>query len=310
MKKLVIIFIIMFSVNCAISATQYTPLLDKLENSVYGFTYSNQDDTSRLSRLEESIYGQAKGDKHINERISDLKKDMSADLIGQEIAPKEDTFAEEQDAYKEELAQNEIPPAAANVDYPSINELERKIFKEEYKTKDLNSRLANLEKKVLDKTFETEPFASRVERLQAKIRPNSFMNNSIAQSLNNYYDGDIVELDKDYHLDSYGSPDFDYGSYNSGTIKPQRVNLASVEKSLYKTTFNNDNIDNRLTRLESTMFGTTFAEDTQDERISRISSAFNAQKTAKKYDTNRFGQNMSTAMQIGSILLMILACIL
>lgn len=309
MKKLITILFILLSINTGFCANSNSALFDKIENSIYGFTYSSEDEVSRLSRLEKSIYGESKKDKSINERITTIKRDMSADLIGQEITPKEDTFAEE-DTYKEELAQETMPPAAANVDYPSINELERKIFKQEFKTKDLNSRLANLEKESLGKTFETEPFASRVERLQAKIKPNSFMNNSIAQSSNNYYDGDIAELDKDYHLDSYGSPEFDYASYNSGTIKPQKVNLASVEKSLYKTTFNNDNIDNRLTRLETTMFGTTFAEDTQDERISRISSAFNAQKTAKKYDSNRFGQNMSTAMQIGSILLMILACIL
>lgn len=310
MKKLITILFILLSINTGFCANSNSALFDKIENSIYGFTYSSEDEVSRLSRLEKSIYGESKKDKSINERITAIKRDMSADLIGQEITPKEDTFAEEQDLYKEELAQETMPPAAANVDYPSINELERKIFKQEFKTKDLNSRLANLEKESLGKTFETEPFASRVERLQAKIKPNSFMNNSIAQSSNNYYDGDIVELDKDYHLDSYSSPDFDYESYNSRNIKPQRVNLASVEKSLFKTTFNNDNIDNRLTRLESTMFGTTFAEDTQDERISRISSAFNAQKSANKYDSNKFGQNMSTAMQIGSILLMILACIL
>lgn len=39
-----------------------------------------------------------------------------------------------------------MPPAGANVDYPSINELERKVFNQEFKNQDLNSRLANLEK--------------------------------------------------------------------------------------------------------------------------------------------------------------------
>ena len=33
-------------------------------------------------------------------------------------------------------------------------------------------------------------------------------------------------------------------------------------------------------------------------------------ETASKYDSNKFSQNMATAMQIGTILLMILACVL
>ena len=69
-------------------------------------------------------------------------------------------------------------------------------------------------------------------------------------------------------------------------------------------------MDNRLSRLESTMFGPTFNSDTQEDRLNRISSAYKAQKTASRYDSNKFSQNMATAMQIGTILLMILACVL
>ena len=93
-------------------------------------------------------------------------------------------------------------------------------------------------------------------------------------------------------------------------IKPEKVNIASVEKSIFKKSFNGDNMDNRLSRLESTMFGTTFNSDTQEDRLNRISSAYKAQKTASRYDSNKFSQNMATAMQIGTILLMILACVL
>ena len=234
---------------------------------------------------------------------------MSADLIGHEITPKEDTFMEEDDSYKEEkFAQNSVPPAGANVDYPSINELEKEIFKQEFKTKDLNSRLASLEQKSLGKTYESEPFSARVERLQAKIKPKSFMNNSIAQSSNGFYDEDVVQLDKNYKLDEYQPPEFDYDAYNSRNAKP--TNLATVEKAIFKRTFANDNMDNRLSRLESTMFGTTFATDSENDRLRRISSAYKATKSASKYDSNKFSQNMATAMQIGTLLLMILACVL
>ena len=299
MKKYILVISVLLSINCAIATSQYSAVLDKLENSLYGFTYTTSDDASRLSRIEESVYGQSRPNKSINERIANLNKDMSVEQIGHEITPKEDTFAEEQ-----------MPPAGANVDYPSINELERQVFNKEFKNQDLNSRLANLEKKSLGQTYDNDPFSSRVERLQAKLKPKSFMDNNIAQSSNDFYDGDTITLDKNYSLDEYQPPEFDYDAYNARNIKPERVNLASVEKSIFKKSFNGDSTDNRLSRLESTMFGTTFNTDTQEDRLNRIASAYKAQKTASRYDSNKFSQNMATAMQIGTILLMILACVL
>lgn len=310
MKKFIVALVVfILSINISFAASQYSAILDNIENSIYGFTYTTSDDDSRLSRIEESVYGQSKAGKSVAERVSSLKKDMAADLIGQEIAPKEDTFAEEQDKYKEEKIA-EIPPAGANVDYPSINELEKKVFKKEFKNQDLNSRLANLEKQSLGKTFDNDPFSSRVERLQAKIKPKSFMDNSIAQSSNDFYDGQTIPLDKNYNLDSYHSPEFDYDEYNSTPKSPQRINLASVEKSIFKRVFNNESNNARLTRLESTMFGTTFDSDSEQERINRVASAYKAAKSASRYDSNKFSQNMGTAMQIGTMILMILACIL
>ena len=58
------------------------------------------------------------------------------------------------------------------------------------------------------------------------------------------------------------------------------------------------------------MFGTNFTSDDNETRINRISSAYKAQKSAAKYDTNKFSQNITTAVQIGTLLLMVLACIL
>ena len=308
MKKFVFILSLFLAVNCAF-ASQYTSQLDKLENSVFGFTYSD-DDTSRLTRLEQTIYGEGKsGD--ISKRISALNKDMSADLIGQEIEPVEDTFADK-DMYvpEEQFARDYVAPAAANVDYPSINELEKSVFKKEFKSKNIDDRLSALEKETFGQSYVNDAFFDRVDRLQAKIKPKSFMENALAQSSNSYFDGDIIPLDKDYNLEEYGSPSFDYDEYNARHQAPSRVNLASVERSMFKKSFTKEEIDTRLTRLENTMFGTTFEDDTQQNRINRIASAYKAQKTANKYDSNKFTQNMAAATQIGMLILMILACVL
>ena len=88
------------------------------------------------------------------------------------------------------------------------------------------------------------------------------------------------------------------------------MSLSSIEKAIYKTKYENEPTSQRLSRIESSVFGTNFSQDSESERIARISSAINAQQSAKRYDSNRFGQNMATAMQIGTIILMVLACIL
>ncbi len=306
MKKLFIILSLLLIANCSI-ASQYSATLDKIENSVFGFTYMD-DDENRLTRLEQSVYGESKSGS-IDKRISNLSKDMAADSIGKEITPKEDTFADDEIYSPSDRFADYTPPKAANVDYPSINELERELFKQEYKNKDLNERLSSLEQKALGKIYNNDAFSTRVERLQEKIKPKSFMDNSIAQSSNDYYDGDTIPLDH-YNLDEYHSPDFDYESYNARHTPPAKVNLASVERSMFKKSFTKEDIDNRLTRLENTMFGTTFTSDTQQQRINRIASAYKATKTAGKYDSNKFTQNMAAATQIGMLILMILACVL
>ena len=113
-------------------------------------------------------------------------------------------------------------------------------------------------------------------------------------------------MNQNYHLDQYGSPDIDYGNYNNfdfpqeddyfsssapapNVFKPgKQMSLSSIEKALYKTKFENESTAARLSRIESSVFGTNFSNDSESERIARISSAINAQKSARRYDSNKF----------------------
>ena len=180
------------------------------------------------------------------------------------------------------------------------------------------------------KTYESEDLSTRVDRLKAEIKPKNFMANKIAQQENDFYDSDIDKLNQNYHLDRYGTP-FDYDAYNNrnnsmrypdysdyddfttgnNVFKSSKpLNISTIEKTLYKTKFENEPMTSRLSRIESSVFGTSFSGDNESERIARISSAIQAQKSAKRYDSNKFGQNMATAVQIGTLILMVLACIL
>jgi len=307
-------------------ASQNSALFDKIEKSLYGFTYSNESDTARLNRIEKTVYG-VESNGQAQSRIAKLRKDLSADLIGQEIEPKEDTLASEEDSW----VFDKEPAEASKMNYPAINELEKHVFNKEFKEKDIKTRLSNLETKTFGKTYANDDLATRVDRLKAEVRPQNFMSNGLQQQENGFYNDTVSKMDQDYHLDQYGTPDIDYDSFNSGNnfsfpqeddyyssssqggniFKPSRkLSLSNIEKTLYNTKFENESTDSRLSRIESSVFGTNFANDSESERIARISSAINAQKSAKRYDSNKFSQNMATAVQIGTLILMVLACIL
>jgi hypothetical protein len=323
-KTIILLLLISLLAPCANCDTT----LDKIENKLYGFEYSNDTETQRLNRIEESVYGKTFSGQN-SARLAKLKKDLNADLIGQEISPKEYTLLEDDE--DESWMTSAEKEEAAKMDYPIINEMEQQVFNKMFKNDDIKKRLSSLESKTFGKTYENDDLSTRVERLKAQIKPKSFIDNQIAKQENSFYGGDVEMLPKDYHVDSYGTP-FDYSSYNGGygtqfpyssasdyddysstpnVFKPSKIlNISTIEKTLYKTKFEDEPMNSRLSRIESSVFGTVFADDTESERIARISSAINAQKSARRYDSNRFGQNMATAFQIGTLILMVLACIL
>lgn len=307
MKKILSTFIICLTLSSTAIASTNTELLGKMENNLFGFEYTSQNDTQRVERIEKEVYGTpSNGD--ISKRIAKLNKDLGAELIGQEIEPCEDTFLQEEE-YKEVLSSQE-----ANIDYPVINELEKSVFNSENKGIGVKDRLAKLEAKVFSKTYENEDLSTRVDRLRNKIQPASLDNIANSPSDDFYtsgyyppaYDYDGMEIGG--MSNSYG---YDYAGMHSPSFFPaKKANLNSIERSLYKKNFKSDDMQNRLARVEQSMFGETFSDEDEQTRINRISSAYNAQKSSAKYDSNRFAQNMSTAMQIGTMILMILACIL
>lgn len=312
MKKIIIFFVLLLTCQIGLCSNQS---LDKIEQSLYGFTYTNESDITRLNRIEQKVYGLT-SNSPVNSRIARLHKDLNADLIGQEIEPREDSFMSDDDyiVYEKE------PQEAAKMDYPAIDELENQVFKKDFKNENIKTRLSNLEKQTFNKTYEKDDLSTRVDRLKAELKPKSFLSNGMQQQENDFYSFPADKMTQNYHLNQYGNPyDFDYDSYNSAknydgypqsfqTDKP--LNLSKIEKQIYHQKFENEPTSTRLTRIETSVFGTSFPNDNENERIQRLSSAIQAQKTAKRYDSNRFNQNMATAVQIGTLILMVLACIL
>ncbi len=323
MKKITLLIAVLLMLNSSSSmvfAASHSNIIGKIENSLYGFQYTDENDAARLDRIEKSVYGTSFSHKSQAQRVEKLRKDLSADLIGQEISPVEDTFAEPEDSIAYEPPQKE----ASNITYPAVDELEKEVFKKTFGSQDITVRLSNLEKKTFNKTF-NDDLNSRVERLKAQIAPETIMENRMADA-NTFFDEDnyVVPKGGTFHMNRYESPDrFDYDAfnarsnamfedydYNYSARPPKKASLSTVEKKLMKQNFSKDTMENRLARVESYMFGTVFDKDDTQTRLDRISSAYNAQKSAGKYDSNKFAQNMTAGVQIGMLILMVLACIL
>ena len=303
MKKLILILILLSEVCFA---SPHTNILGKIENALYGFQYNTESDESRMQRIENTVYGETQNGDFIK-RLNKIKTDISAEQIGEEITPCEDTFAENEYYTEESLAQS-------NIQYPAVDEIELITFNKVSNNQNIKARLSALEQNVFGKIY-TDDLATRVDRLKAQVKPKSLMNNAIAQSSNDFFEDEGFQLEQNYHLDRYESPNrFDFDTYNrmqnNSIFGGRKANLTTVENNVLRRTFQNDKMDSRLSRLENRMFGTEFTDDDEQTRINRITSAYKAQKNSSKYDSNKFARNMTTAMQIGTILLMMLACIL
>lgn len=299
------VFYLFFGIRCQ-AQSQFSPVLAKMENSLFGMDYNNQSDDARLKRIEDAVYGAASTSSTAT-RVDKLKKDLAVDVIDQKIKPKRDSFEEDQDNPTER-----IPKADSSVNYPIINELEKQTFGKEFKTIEVTQRLSNLEKNVFKKTY-NDDLNSRVDRLRAAVMPEkSFVADNSSDDSDYSQDNfatQIPQSDDNYS----GIPD--YNKDNSVNDDYQGtsdivVPLSAIEKKVLRKSFPDDTVPNRLTRLEMNIFTSTFPDDDEKTRLGRIASAYQAKKTSKKYDSNKFAQHAATAMQVGAILLMILAAIL
>ncbi len=298
MKKIFSILLIIIYTSLpltAIGASQ-SSTISKIENDIYGFDYSNDGSKDRVERLEKTIYGKASaGD--INKRIKKLSADISADVIGLEITPSEDTFAEE-----EKIAED------SSVNYPVVDEIEKKIFNQTYKNRDFHSRIVAIERKLFGKIYDVDDYSTRMDRIKAEVMPDMLAEDNKDDSVyipgSRYYDDNALtssdlagtgrsRFRMPFGQRNYSRPYVNYGDMTGGASVPYTPNL-----------------NDELAQLEFETFGTTFAEEDTTSRIKRLNSASKAKKSSSIYDSQKFSQRMSTAMEIGAMILMILAMVL
>ena len=282
-EKILTILILFVSQTFAIASN---PALDSLEMTIYGYDYKNETDTKRIERLESYLYGN-KRSGNITKRIENIQNDIG--YVKPQNIKKENNQNSLKNNRKNELTNIKED---ASVEYPMVDRIEEELFKTNYKTENIYSRLDRLEKQVFNKTS-NEPLMDRVDNLASVVLPKKCFSRKEE-------DFSQQELDKYYR--NNGLQEID-----NQTLPFQ---LAVLEQDLLKNNYENDNISNRLNRIENKLFNRTFSSDTDITRLQRILVAYDAKQKSHKYENNRKMQNMATASQIGGILLMILAMIL
>ena len=272
MKRfLCILFAVILTFSPAISAGKYDKQLMTIEEELYGINYSDQSDEKRIARLEQSVYGLV-SKKSLAERVKKISDDLSADVIDEKIKPCEDTF----------MAEEEALAADETVRYPVLDRVETKLFSKMYDKNTLDNRLARIEKQLFNnQTYESESYNERVERIKNNV------------------------FKEDYRMASQNAP-YDDLSYGSGMASGD---LSGLNRNLF-TGRGRTSFSDRLASLENEMLGGSYDYDTEEERINRLNSAYKAQHSIKKYDSNRFQQGLSTAMQVGAMILMVLCMVL
>lgn len=293
MKKVFIyLFAIMIISTCFVPMTCFAAAtqsveISKMENNLYGFDYINDELKNRVSRLEKTVYGkESSGD--LASRIRRLANDICADQIGQEITPCEDTFKEA------ELAED------STVSYPIVDEIEKKLFGTTYKNRDFHTRIVTIERKLFGKIYDVEDYSTRMDRIKTAAMPEALLTDSDRFR----YDRNAISSS-----DLSGITSSRYGTMPYGQQNLTRPYLNYGEDGgsvpLYQTPQ-----EDELAQLEYDTFGTEFSGDDTRTRLRRLNSVNKAKKSSRKYDSQKFQQHMSTAMEIGAMILMILAMVL
>ena len=251
--------------------SKYADTLYKIEEELYGLNYSDQSDDMRIARLEQSVYGTV-SKKGMAERIKKLSDDLSADVLEEKISPTEDSFS------SEEIAED------SSVRYPAIDKVETKLFNKTYADSNLKARIVRIEQHLFKQVYDKEDYNTRVERIKNNV------------------------FKDDYRMASEGARfDDDYYGYGAGSLNSD--DLSGLNRNLYNGSGRTSFAD-RLASLENQMFGTPYDLDTDEERLNRLNGAYGAQKSIRKYDSNRFQQGVSTVMQVGAMILMMLCMVL
>lgn len=284
--------------------------ISTVEKDLFGVEYVDENITQRLNRVENHLYGKT------NSGTPTQRLNKIAETSGISFAPKKT-------AEEKRIAQADVEKEDNSVSYPVIDIMEEKTFNKTFQGENVYKRVARLEEKAFGKSSEGE-LSERTDRLKAKLL--AVKQDKITYG--NNYQPTSIPKQKSYQYQtrqpvynySGGLPPFsgyptgvaaNTNSSNSYTYSESDFEyaLSAAENMIFGKPSNLTSTTDRLNKLEQKIFKKTFSGD-KIARLERVVSAASAKNANNMYKENKWDRYLTTGVQVGSILLMILAMIL
>ena len=297
--NILFILTILISINLQGFALTPTQNLAMIENHIFGYENSKMTETQRLDTIEKFVYGKTQN-SNINTRLNHLNEDLGLTTTNENKIASTPNFNHPQQ--EQDYANEPTDPTAQ---YPVVDNLETSLLSKTFKNENIYKRLDRLEQKAYGKILKGS-LNERVERLSTLVEP--------------------ITPQKSY--DEYMANNNDYNYYSPATNGNPRASsaqtyipeqmpsipntsaLLALEQNVLGKTYTTDSTSRRLSRLEKKILNKDFATEPDELRIERLTTVANAQQSSQVYKESKLMQHVSTGIQIGGMILMLLAMIL
>lgn len=312
MNKIFVLCFTLAILSCPVFASEITDI-SMIEKDLFGVEYKDENIQNRLVRIEKHLYGKANSGTN-KDRINKI-----AETSGISFAPKIQTEPQRTADFESE---------DNTVSYPVIDMMEEKLFNRNYQGENVYNRVARLEQKAFGKASQGE-LSERTDKLKAELLAVKQQTNEILDDYqthktaslpkNNYYNYNIPNnnyLGQTYSYTQNNPPfDSEYGYSTGGAANLNGYGadfdyaLTAAENLVFGKNYSGKTDLERLNKLENKIFKKTFSGD-KVTRLERVVSAATAKNSSNIYRENKFEKYLSAGMQVGAVLLMILAMVL
>jgi len=264
-----------FAISESVSATNNIDAtrLGAIEWRLFAHPYEKDSDDKRLSRLERLVFGAERQDLDLASRFAKISAALNSgnkeNRHGRNLAsvtlPSRSIVAGGPTGptnLQKSAGKSSVIGYQSN--YPSVSELETKVFSTTYATIPVSTRLQNLEIRVFGKVSESNDLSSRVDALNGYVNATVSTAKKIPFSwLCNFVDPSML---------------------------PQRVHATTVvdrietmETNLFGKTFANKSLEKRVCALEKNIIGVTAENNAQDlsVRVAQLWTRVQSQKLSK-----------------------------
>lgn len=288
MKKFYLLFflILFFQLNPAFAVLSNNDFISNIEKNLFVYSYPKENLNKRIDRIELNVYGETFANLSTQQRVENLRKIFPDKKIIHKNASTQSnpiinkSISQKQDIQNNNLVNVQNTTIKTYENYPIVDEMERKVFQ---------------------KTFSGESIYNRLDRLEM----------AIFQTKTNFSLSDRVEKLKVILLAQQRNINADIDADKAGEAEQL---VTALEAQILGTSFQNENLEQRVARLEYSVFNSVSDEEPMLERLERLVSVQQASASSQQINQNagKLPQQimMSRIGQIGMLLLLLASLLL